>query len=64
MIGMKVSTEVAHGNIRMGGSLNLPGAKTPGGVTVNEEAQQHPWRILCATGAPVIDGGLAEIEAI
>jgi hypothetical protein len=51
---MEVSTKVAHGNIRLCGSFNLPGAETPGGVNVNEQTNQHPWRILCAPGAPVI----------
>ena len=61
---MQISTEIAHGDIRMGGTFNLSGAEAPGGIAVNEQAEQHSWRILSATGAPVIDGGLTEIKAI
>ena len=64
VIRMSVGGEQAHGHAVVSALLDAAAAEGAGGVTVNEQPQQHPGRVLFAAGAAGVDADLAQVQAV
>ena len=64
VIGVRVGAEQAHRDIFVTGALDLAARKHAGRVTVDEQTEQHPRRILLAAGAAFIDRRRARVDRL
>jgi hypothetical protein len=55
MVGIGICAHKAHGQISVGGALDLPAGKHSRAIGINQKRQKYGWRILLAAGAPIID---------
>ncbi|MFT5407137.1 MAG: hypothetical protein ACI9DF_006009, partial [Verrucomicrobiales bacterium] len=55
VIGMGVASEKTHGDIAMGGTLDLTRGEKSVGIAVDEEREHHVWRELPRACATVVD---------
>jgi hypothetical protein len=62
VVGMQVGAQVAHGEVLVGGALDLARAHDPVAVAVDEDGQHHPGRVLGIARAAVVDLRAGEVE--
>ena len=62
VVRMGIPANHPHRHTVPGGLLDAPGTKYPGGVTIEQQRQEHPRRILFTAGAPLVDPDLAQIQ--
>jgi hypothetical protein len=64
VIGVGVSAEQTHRDVFVTRALDLTARKHPRRVTVDEQRQQHPGRILLAAGAALVDRRRARVDQL
>jgi len=60
---MGVAGNETHGHVLIGRQFDLPRTKNPDRVTIDEQAQHHPRRILFGAGAPCVGLHLTQVHA-
>jgi len=64
VVGMGIGGEQAHRHAVVSALLDAAAAEGAGGVTVEEQAQEHVRRILFAAGAAGVDLDLAQVRGV
>jgi len=62
VVGMQTACDIAKGDRLIGGLFNLPRTEHPGGIAVEQQAQQNFRRVRLAAASPIVNVDAIQVK--